>query len=406
MRIWQAYNIGVARPNTPETDNEVYKPLAPSPGRGGIRFDRNELAGAFGDIGTDLPLIVGMILAAGLHSASVLVMFGLMQYFTALRYRMPMPVQPLKAVAVLVITQKIAPEVLYGGGLAIGIVMLVLTLSGGIEWLARVVPKAVVRGLQLGLGIQLAMLALKDYVQADGARGYVLAAVGFLIIIAFFGNRRFPPAIPVIVLGVIYAFVYKLSGSTFTNAVGFALPHVRPVHMSDVVSGFVLLALPQIPLSLGNSILATRQVAEDLFPENNVTIRKLSYTYAAMNLVNPFFGGVPTCHGSGGLVGHYTFGARTGGSIIIYGSIFLILGLFFAAGFQQVVQVFPLPVLGVLLFFEAAALMSLIRDQAGESMLLVVIVGLIAAGLPYGYAIGLVVGVILSRMRKIAGPTE
>lgn len=376
-------------------------PLAPSPGQGGIRFDRNELAGAFGDIGTDLPLIVGMILAAGLHSASVLVMFGLMQFFTALRYRMPMPVQPLKAVAVLVITQKVAPEVLYGGGLAIGIVMLVLTLSGGIEWLARIVPKAVVRGLQLGLGIQLAMLALKDYVQADGMRGYVLAAVGFLIIIAFFGNRRFPPAIPVIVLGVIYAFVYKLSGSTFTNAVGFALPQIRAVHMSDIVSGFVLLALPQIPLSLGNSILATRQVAEDLFPERNVTIRKLSYTYAAMNLVNPFFGGVPTCHGSGGLVGHYTFGARTGGSIIIYGSIFLVLGLFFASGFQQVVQVFPLPVLGVLLFFEAAALMSLIRDQAGESMLLVVIVGLIAAGLPYGYAIGLVVGVALSKMKRI-----
>ena len=401
MGIWQAYNIGVATPNTLETDSEVYKPLASSPGQGGIRFDRNELAGAFGDIGTDLPLIVGMILAAGLHSASVLVMFGLMQFFTALRYRMPMPVQPLKAVAVLVITQKIAPEVLYGGGLAIGIVMLVLTLSGGIEWLARIVPKAVVRGLQLGLGIQLAMLALKDYVQADGMRGYVLAAVGFLIIIAFFGNRRFPPAIPVIVLGVIYAFVYKLSGSTFTNAVGFALPQIRAVHMSDIVSGFVLLALPQIPLSLGNSILATRQVADDLFPERNVTIRKLSYTYAAMNLVNPFFGGVPTCHGSGGLVGHYTFGARTGGSIIIYGSIFLILGFFFASGFQQVVQVFPLPILGVLLFFEAAALMSLIRDQAGESMLLVVIVGLIAAGLPYGYAIGLVVGVVLSKMKRI-----
>ncbi|HMA19446.1 MAG TPA: putative sulfate/molybdate transporter, partial [Gemmatimonadaceae bacterium] len=102
-------------PDTLETDSEVYTPLAPSPGRGGIRFDRNELAGAFGDIGTDLPLIVGMILAAGLHSASVLVMFGLMQYFTAIRYRMPMPVQPLKAVAVLVITQKVAPEVLYGG---------------------------------------------------------------------------------------------------------------------------------------------------------------------------------------------------------------------------------------------------------------------------------------------------
>lgn len=383
MRNLQPYNIGVTTT------------------RGGIRFDRNELAGAFGDIGTDLPLIVGMILAAGLHSASVLVMFGLMQYITAVRYRMPMPVQPLKAVAVLVITQKIAPEILYGGGLAIGIAMLALTLSGGITWLARVVPKTVIRGLQLGLGIQLAMLALKDYVQSDGLRGYVLAAIGFLVIISLFGNRRFPPAIPVIAIGAVHAFIYNLSGADFSNAVGFTLPRVRAVSASDVVSGFLLLALPQIPLSLGNSILATRQVAADLFPERNVTVRKLSLTYAAMNLVNPFFGGVPTCHGSGGLVGHYTFGARTGGSILIYGSIFLILGLFFASGFQQVVQVFPLPILGVLLFFEAAALMAMIGDQATDarSLMLVVIVGLIAAGVPYGYAIGLVAGTILSYSR-------
>ena len=383
------------------TGPEVYKPLAARVARGSIRFDRNELAGAFGDIGTDLPLIVGMILAAGLHSASVLVMFGVMQYLTAIRYRMPMPVQPLKAVAVLVITQKIAPGVLYGGGLAIGIVMLVLTLTGGITWLARVVPKTVVRGLQLGLGIQLAMLALKDYVQSDGARGYALAAIAFVIVIALLGNRRLPAAIPVIALGVVYAFAFNLSGSDLRNAVGFSLPEMRTVSWADITTGFLILALPQIPLSLGNSILATRQVSADLFPERDITVKKLSYTYALMNLVNPFFGGVPTCHGSGGMVGHYTFGARTGGSIIIYGSIFLILGLFFAAGFQQVVQVFPLPILGVLLFFEAAALMGMIRDEASDpsSMLLVVIVGLIAAGLPYGYAIGLVVGVALSLLK-------
>jgi hypothetical protein len=370
--------------------------------KGGIRFDRNELAGAFGDIGTDLPLIVGMILASGLDTASVLVMFGLMQWFTALRYGMPMPVQPLKAVAVIVIAQKVAPEVLYGGGLAIGIIMLILTLTGAISWIASVVPKAVVRGLQLGLGIQLAMLALKDYVQSDGMRGYAIAALAFAIVIALYGNRRFPPAIPVILIGVIYALVYKITRSDFTNAIGFTLPAVRTVSVDDITKGFLLLALPQIPLSLGNSILATRQVAEDLFPEKNITVRKLSLTYAVMNLVNPFFGGVPTCHGSGGLVGHYTFGARTGGSILIYGSIFLIIGLFFASGFQQVVQVFPLPILGVLLFFEAAALMSMIRDQAADvwSFIVVIIVGLIAAGIPYGYAIGLVVGVGLSRFRR------
>lgn len=384
------------------TAGRAYNPASESTERGGIRFDRNELAGAFGDIGTDLPLIVGMILAAGLHSPSVLIMFGVMQYLTAVTYRIPMPVQPLKAVAVIVITQKIAPGILYGGGLAIGVAMLLLTITGGITWLARVVPKCVIRGLQLGLGIQLALLALRDYVQADGMRGYALAILAFAVIIALWGNRRFPPALPVILIGIVYAFVFKLSGSDFADAAGLNLPQLQTVSIDNVLTGFLVLALPQIPLSLGNSVLATRQVTEDLFPEKKVTVRKLSMTYAMMNLINPFFGGVPTCHGSGGMLGHYTFGARTGGSIIIYGSIFLILGLFFANGFHQVVQVFPLPVLGVLLLFEGAALMMLVRDQAAEkeSLSIAILVGLIANGIPYGYAVALVVGTALFYLRK------
>ena len=68
-----------------------------------LRFDRHELAGAFGELGTDLPLIVGMIIAARLDAASVLLMFGAMQILTGVVYRMPMPVQPLKAVALVIV---------------------------------------------------------------------------------------------------------------------------------------------------------------------------------------------------------------------------------------------------------------------------------------------------------------
>jgi MFS superfamily sulfate permease-like transporter len=280
--------------------------------------------------------------------------------------------------------------------------MLALSASGAIDWLARTVPKAVVRGLQLGLGMQLALLALRDYVQSDGSRGFVLAAIAFAITIALWGNRKIPPALPVIALGVAYALFFKLDAADFSSAAGFTLPQIRAVSWDAIATGFVLLALPQIPLSLGNSILATRQIAEDLYPERKIGVRKLSFTYAAMNLVNPFFGGVPTCHGSGGLVGHYTFGARTGGSIIIYGSIFLVLGLFFSRGFAEVVQIFPLPVLGVLLMFEGAALMSTVRDQAGDTsgFFIAVITGLIAVGVPYGYAAGLVIGTLLFYLRR------
>jgi hypothetical protein len=366
--------------------------------RARARFDRNELSGAFGDIGTDFPLIVGMILAAHLDVASVLIMFGVMQLFTGLLYGMPMPAQPLKAMAVIVIAQKLTGNILYGAGLAIGILMLVLTVTGLIGWLARAVPKIVVRGIQFGLGLQLAYLALKDYIPADGRWGFALAGAAFLLTLLLLGNRRFPPAPFVILLGIIYAIAFKLTGSLPGHGFGVRLPMFHVPAWHDVLTGFILLALPQLPLSLGNSILATRQVSEDLFPERAPTIKKISLTYSIMNLVNPFFSGVPTCHGSGGIAGHYAFGGRTGGSVMIYGTLYLTLGLFFSRGFSTAVQLFPLPVLGVILLFEALALMRLTRDTAGRpgDFAIVLLVGLICFGVPYGYVVGLVVGTALA----------
>ena len=55
-------------------------------------------------MGTDVPLIIGVALASHLDGASVLIMFGAMQILTGLAYRMPMPVQPLKAMAAIVET--------------------------------------------------------------------------------------------------------------------------------------------------------------------------------------------------------------------------------------------------------------------------------------------------------------
>lgn len=369
--------------------------LTPAPTRPPIRFDRNEVAGAFGDLGTDLPLLIGVIAASGIDSASVLILFGLMQVFTGLWYRMPMPVQPLKAFAALVIAQKIPGRVIFGGGLAIGVSMFFLSITGLIDGLARMVPKAVVRGIQFGLALQLATLALTKYVGADGAAGYALAAAAFAVTVVLFGNRRWPAALVVIALGVTYALVFKLDLATAQKAVGLHLPTWHLPETADILTGAVLLALPQIPLSLGNSILATKQVAQDLFPERTpLTIKKISFTYALMNLANPFFGGFPVCHGSGGMVGHYAFGARTGGSVVIYGGIFLVMGLFFSQGFADVVQIFPLPILGVLLLFEALSLATLLRDVSGNrsDLLVALLVGLLCAGLPFGYLVGLIVG--------------
>jgi len=335
-----------------------------------------------------------MILAAGLDASSVLVVFGLMQIATALRYRMPMPVQPLKAMAALVIAQKLPPGVLYGGGLAIGIVMLALSATGLLEWLNRQVPKAVVRGIQFGLGLQLAGIALKEYIPRDGPAGWWLAGAGFAVALLLIGRRRVPSAVVLVALGAAYALAFKLDKSALLGQVGLYLPNIYRPTPEEIWTGFLVLALPQIPLSIANSVLATRQIVEDLFPERRVTARQIGLTYSAMNLVNPFLGGVPTCHGSGGIAGHYAFGGRTGGSVIIYGAMYVALGLFFGPGFQQVIGVFPMPILGVLLLFEALTLVGLVRDLGASrsDFLTAALVGLIAGAVPYGYLVGMGVG--------------
>ena len=93
--------------------------------------------------------------------------------------------------------------------MAIGFTMLFLTVTGLIDWLGRVIPKAVIRGIQFGLGAKLSLLALTNFVQAEGATGYVLAAIAFVMVIGLLGNRKYPPALFVIMLGLLYSFLFK-----------------------------------------------------------------------------------------------------------------------------------------------------------------------------------------------------
>jgi hypothetical protein len=371
-----------------------------------IRFDRNEVSGAFGDFGTSLPLIVGMIAAARLDATSVLAAFGALQIATGLVYRMPMPVQPLKAVAAIVIAQRVGGDVVYGGGLAIGLLMLVLVVTGLLDWLARVVPHVVVRGIQCGLGLQLGRIAVADYVPALGAAGYALAALAFVVVVALLGNRRLPPAPLVLALGAAFALTIGGAGAPALAALGAHLPKLHAPDGPAIWQGFLLLAIPQIPLSLGNSVLATRQVAADLFPRRPpLAIRRIGFTYAAMNLVSPFVSGIPVCHGSGGMAGHYAFGGRTGGSVIIAGAALLTVGLLLGGSVGEVALLFPKPMLGVLLLVEGVAMLSLLRDLAGvpRDFALALCLGVIAAGLPYGYLVAMVLGTVLhgSRARVV-----
>jgi hypothetical protein len=361
-----------------------------------IAFGRQEWNGAFGDLGTDLPLLAGMILTAKLDAASVLILFGVMQILTGLFYRIPMPVQPLKAMATLVISQHLSGNILFGGGIAIGLTMGILAVSGVLDLLAKWIALPVVRGLQLGLAIQLGLLALKDYAARDGLSGYALALVAFLLILLL-QRRAYPAALFALGLGMLYAiFVSPDSARLTLDALlpSLSLPKLYAPTLEDITQGFILLALPQLALSIGNSILATQRAVQDLFPSTALSVRRIGLSYAAMNLFAPLFSGVPVCHGVGGLAGHYAFGARTGGSVIIYGGFYVLFGLLFSGSFDALLHAFPMPLLGVMLFFEAVALsrVALTLVQSERDFGICALTALIVLGLPYGFLAGLLLG--------------
>lgn len=365
--------------------------------KGKIQFNRQEFSGSFGDIGTDLPLMVGMIQAINLNSGSVFILFGLMQILTGFIYGLPMPLQPLKLMAVMVIAQKIAPNILYGAGLAIAIIMLILTLTGTLNWLAKLIPLCVVRGIQFALGLSLANLALKNYIPSNGTSGYILAMLGCLIILTIPKFSRFPSGIILIIIGGFYALIFNLKLYLIFTNISFTLPQPHQPTLNDIFTGLIVLALPQLPLSISNSVIATAQTVKDFFPEQNISVKKIGLTYSFANLIMPFLSGIPVCHGCGGLVGHYTLGARTGGSVIIYGSLYLIIGLFFSQIFTEFILVFPQPILGVVLLFESLNLLLLIKDQVivKRNLTIALLVAMIAFSIPQGYLIGLLIGITL-----------
>jgi hypothetical protein len=281
--------------------------------------------------------------------------------------------------------------------------MLALARTGALDWIARTVPRVVVRGIQTGLGLQLALVATTRFMAGDGTRGWVLAAAALATVLALRTNRTVPAALVVVSLGVTYALATWPDTLAAPLSQGFSatslvqLPTRWPTPQ-EFAQGALLLALPQLALSLGNSVLATRQIALDLFPDRPVpTIKRIGTTYALMNLISAPLGGMPVCHGSGGMAGHYAFGGRTGGSVVYYGALFIVGGVLFGNAPQLFQQLFPAPILGVLLLVEAVTLMTLLRDLTAETRALLFAIGcgVVAVLAPYGYAIVLVFGTLL-----------
>lgn len=371
----------------------------------GLQFNRRELAGAFGDIGTSLPIIAAIVLATGLSSAGVLVAFGLAQIATGLLYGLPMPVQPLKAMAVVVIAGQAPGAMLQMAGLMIGGLMLVLSTSGALDWLRRVIPLCVVRGVQAGLGLALARTATGLVAREGSAWGWVAAVAAIAVLALLRNHRRLPGALLVIGAALLWAAVVRVDWPGVTHGLGFVAPRPAPWPWDRWLTALTLLVLPQLPLSLSNSLIATQQTVRDLFPGREFTLRTIGLTYAGINLVVPWFGGIPVCHGCGGLAGYYALGARTGGAVVIYGTLWVVAGLFFSGVFTQLVQAFPTSILGAVLLVEATVLVLLVRDlrTAPAAVALAAGVAVLCVLAPQGYLTGLVAGVVAYYALRTAG---
>jgi hypothetical protein len=351
----------------------------------------NEAAGAVGNFGTVLPLLFGVVLATGIAPGPALLFFGLWYIVAGLVYRLPIPIEPMKTVAVVAIAGQATAGEVVAGGLLLGALFLVLGLAGWIDPLVARIPVPVTRGVQLGLALLLARSAV-----VYGIADPVLALAGLAIVGAFVLVRRkwTAPDLSAMLILVLGVALGVMAGGVPAPA----LPLPYPVFPStaDWLPALLVLVLPQAVLTLTNSIAATELLARDLLPRPP-TAGLLSRMIGAMCLVSVPLGGIPMCHGAGGLAAQYRFGGRTGWSNAIAGLVLVAIA-FFASGAGSV-SLFPTGLLAALLLVVALEMARAgLRSDAPIPTVVVALVSLVTS-LTVGFVAGWLVLWILGRWR-------
>ena len=319
-----------------------------------------EWAGAFGDLGTLIPFAVAYVAVVGLDPSGILLAFGIAMTVCGLYYRTPFPVQPMKAIGAVAAVQAaqtatITSSIIYAAGLATGVLWMTLGVTGLARRIAGLVPGFVVTGIVLGLGI--AFMAEGIKLMSDG---WGIAAVGLLGALVLMRNRLVP------VMFLLLAFAV-ICGAMRRPDLLAALGHVPPVMRApsfalgsvtwhDLLIGTTLLAIPQVPLTLGNAVIAVVAENNRLFPDRTVTENQVASSTGIMNLLSATVGGIPMCHGAGGMAGHVAFGARTGGATIILGVLLILVAIFVSDSVVLAFELFDRRVLGVMLLISGAQL--------------------------------------------------
>ncbi len=393
-----------------------------------FNLNRMELAGSLGDLGTLLPIAIAMVLSNGLSPLGMFFSIGVFYIVSGIYFGVTVPVQPMKVIGAYAIATAISAEQILASCLLMAIVLLVIGSSGAIDVIARMTPKAVVRGVQLSSGAlliaggirfiagtsryQIMQGAVEPHlaVQALGPLpvSLVIGGVCGLITLLLLNSRKFPAALIVVggglITGLILGARIKLDGG-----IGFFLPGLLPLGLpsgADFSFAILALVLPQLPMTLGNAVLAYTDLSGQYFGQRSarVTNRKACISMALANLFSFLLGGMPLCHGAGGLAAHYRFGARTAGSNLMIGLIFIVLTVTFGNNIIQLINLLPMSILGVLLVFAGSQLTLTIMDlkRRGDFFVATLILGItLASNLAAGFITGMIVAQLL-RWKKLS----
>ncbi len=363
-----------------------------------MRFDRAEFAGTVADLGVFVPIAVALIVSNGLSATAVLLPAALLYIAAGLIYRLPIPVQPLKAFGAIAIAQGLGSNEIAAGALLMGAIFLVLGVSGLLNRVAAFFPKPIIRGVQLSVGLLFLSLAWKLTMTppaafADhGQPTWLLAGGGIAVVLAAFLLPRQFVAFALMAITVA-AIAFSFHGTLALGPAEMPLPELSA---GAFAAAAVALVLPQLPLTFANSCLATADAAKTYFGREGerVTPGRLAMSLGTANLFAGAIGGMPVCHGAGGLTAHYSFGARSGGTPIILGIVLLILAIGFGASLAALLASFPLAVLAGLLALAGILHVALLKDLAHPAHWALAI-GVGVAGFIGNLALALVAGLLI-----------
>lgn len=351
-----------------------------------FRVRLGDATGAVADLGVLVPLSGSLILVNGLDPGAVLVGAGLLAVVAGLAFGVPFPVQPLKALTAVAVAERLSPEVIHAAGLAIGLFLLLLSVGRIADLLARLFTTPVVRALQLGVGLLLVIAAAR--MVADPPAVFLgtpeppwpllLAAASFAAVALAARRARYGVALGLLAGGLLVTW---LAASTELTGPSFALPEVGLPSPTVLGQALVLLVIPQLPLTFGNAVVAVTDVARRSFgpAARRVTPSAVCLSCGLGNVAAAVIGGMPMCHGAGGLTAHVRLGARHAGMNLLLGGTLLVLGLFFAHQVPVLLGLLPVWVLAAFLAYAGIRHALLVADLRGGALALAVATGVAGA---------------------------